>query len=294
MDYCIYLLSLFQDSIYNIQEFLNKHLVVFSIFMLWTGMCLASFFGVVVDRLPIICQWRNNPKNITINTSSTCNSCGRKLNIINLIPVIGYIIARGRCSTCHSVVPVIYPVLELATGIIEWFIAYHYGATPIGFVMLFLFPMCILISWFDWVEGMIPDIMTFPLIAVGLLYSPFETDAMTRNYGMVKGVMIIMFSFWILGKIKKTDLMAMGDVFLVAGAGAMFGNRGIIPYLLISMLCFMITYVITHITGYRWKPKDETLLENDDELNFLPMGPALCMGMIIMSLFFKYLYMDIS
>lgn len=286
-----HILSQIYDLCYTAQDILNAHPYVYAFFIGWISACLASFFGVVVDRLPLILNWRENKKNISINTPSSCNNCHTRISPLSLIPIIGYILSKGKCNHCGQKIPVKYTIIESLTFIISFLSAIHYGVNSVGIAFEFVLMMSLLIGWFDWEEGLIPDRFTFPLIAVGLLYSPFCINPWERSAGMVMGAFIMISSFWMLGKIKKIDLMASGDVIMVACAGSFLGVYNVIQYMFITCFVYIIHCSILKMKKYKWIPKDGSLIEDTDE-DFVPFGPALCVALCVNLFLLPHLHLD--
>ena len=288
-DYIASFLNISRDFIIDSQNLLYQHLYIYSFFMFWIGMCLASFTGVLVDRIPIINEWfSENKTSLSLNTRSACNHCKHKLNILSLIPIMGYMYYHGKCFNCKKSIPIIYPVMEILSGILCGIISFIYGPCENSLFLIVIYFLGLAIAWIDWNEGIIPDCLTLPLISIGLLYSPIENDILLKNEGMITGGFIFIVSFWLLGKYKQINLMAMGDVMLIAGIGSIIGQNNILTYLIVSAV-FYIIYVLfcKHILKIKWEPNHKELLDNN-ELDFYPMGPSLCFSTLTFTIYLIY------
>lgn len=231
----------------------------------WTGAVMASFGGVVVDRLPHALQWREDPKpGVNLWSRSRCDACGGPVGALALVPVLGWLLCRGRCSRCGAAVPAAYPVAEGATALasaatVAWFGVSGEAAWALGALWA-----CVVLAWIDWRECWLPDCVTVPLFFAGLLGSPFEPDPEFRIYGAFGCFLALWLSFWFLGRAKGVDAMSGGDLVLAAAAGAWLGMALIPAWLGIAALAFG----ATSVPAYRNRTGGEPV--------WVPMGPALC------------------
>ena len=112
---------------------LNPNLnLILDIFILAFGLCFGSFLNVCIYRIPL--------KESIIITPSHCTSCGHKIRFYENIPVIAWLILRGKCSKCHSKISFIYPAVEILTAIIVFLFWLKAKNTeyPIQFFLMYL------------------------------------------------------------------------------------------------------------------------------------------------------------
>jgi leader peptidase (prepilin peptidase)/N-methyltransferase len=244
------------------------------------GACMASFGGVVVDRLPHSAGWRMQPDpNMDLTSPSKCNACGTRLGVLPLIPVVGWLVLGGRCRACHSPVPGAYPAMEAFTAALSAAWALHWGATPQGCMGLLMIWGCIVLAWIDWRETWLPDRIMIPLLMIGLLCSPFAPDPMGRIQGLTMGACIIGACMAWLSLRKQAGMFASGDFTFCAMAGAWLG-AGVVPaFLLCSSVLYALCFAAMAASGRRWRPASQEMRDfltaNPGMAAGMPMGPAL-------------------
>ena len=214
------------------------------------GAIIASFGGVCIDRLPHQMGWIENPKeNYTISTPrSSCNNCSRVLSPIDLIPILGWLVSLGRCRTCKGSVPWVYPLTEATLGLL--FAASSLWFSTMGEVAAFcLLSACMfVITGLDIKHHWIPAVITTPLMWMGLLLSPFETEILLRVLGAMLGGATVSLVFWYYEKRSGVDAYSGGDVAFLALMGAWIGVFHIFNYLILAALIFSV-----HSGWLRWK-----------------------------------------
>lgn len=241
---------------------------VFAFMLFLLGTVFASFAGVCIDRLPHQLKWLEDAKeNYTIShPRSSCNSCSRTLGLVDLIPVLGWLVNLGRCKSCKSSVPWIYPLSEAALGIL--FAASSLWFDEISEILSFcLLATCMfVITGVDYKHHWIPAVITTPLLWLGLLTSPFETEIIFRVLGAACGGGVVALVFWYYEKRTKMDIYAGGDVAFMMFMGAWIGAMHVFNYLLLAAAIFMV-----HAAWLRWK----------SGVVMVPWGPHLSLAAII-------------
>lgn len=236
-----------------------------------TGAILASFSGVVADRMPRIHGWNETPHDPGISLShppSHCDSCKKRLSALDLVPVVGWMRNRGECRHCGASVPWMYPAAEAFSFVASAAIVVAFGPTWTALAACICLWLLLAISWLDWTAHEIPDFLTVPLGALGLLASPFEIDPWTRTLGAVICAVFVWLAFLLTGRAKRVDAMSYGDVALSAAAGAWLGACGAIPFLAASALAYLAYALPLRPKGVVW----------------VPMGPALAIGFMVVAL----------
>jgi len=188
------------------------------------GLALGSFFNVLIYRVP-----RNLP---IAWPPSHCTTCGACIRPWHNIPLFGWLMLRGRCKDCRSLISIQYPLVEGLCGllglvavrlvnpnadaVLDWA-----RVLPMFWMMITLVPICAV----DFPYQLIPDTVTVGGIAFGFvaafLPSGIGWQQSLIGFG-VAGVGLFAFS-WLIGKMLKRDAMGFGDVKLLAGFGAMMG-----------------------------------------------------------------------
>ncbi|WON74601.1 A24 family peptidase [Nitrosospira sp. Is2] len=220
-------------------EGLQSSEIFFVSFCTIFGLMVGSFLNVVIYRLPKMLErnWRRGcaefrgelvealpPYNIVIPRSS-CPHCGHRIGALENIPLASYAILRGRCSRCGVPISARYPVVELLTGFLSAFIAWHFG---FGFAacaaLVFTWAM-ITLAFIDMDTQLLPDVITSPLLWCGLLVN--LSNGFTDIHSAVVGAIAGFLSLWLVYHgyrlIARKEGMGCGDFKLLAVIGAWFG-----------------------------------------------------------------------
>lgn len=228
------------------------------------GATLTSFGCLAVDRLPHQLGWREDPQpDLTLHAPpSRCNACATRIRWLHLIPIVGYLLARGRCPNCGVRVPLIYPLLEALGGAGACAMLAAFGLGWAGVAAALLFLVLLFLAWMDWNEQWLPAVVTHPLFWSGLLMSPFAPLAGDRIQGAFGGCFLMWGAMKVAGAMRRADVVAGGDIALAAAAGAWLGLTALPLFLLASSLIFM-----AYAGPLRLKGRV-----------LVPMGPALAAG----------------
>lgn len=151
---------------------------LFVVFATVFGLIIGSFLNVVIFRLPKMMEldWRrecaeyfpeyNIPKpteTLTLSKpNSTCQSCKTPIRIIDNIPVISWLLLRGRCHRCKSKISPRYPLIETLTAILCYLVATHFGFSGYGVALLFFTFVLIAATFIDLDTMLLPDQLTLP------------------------------------------------------------------------------------------------------------------------------------
>ena len=147
------------------------------------GLVIGSFLNVVIHRLPIIMEreWQShcaeiNQEEVTppqekfsLSTpGSRCPHCGHAITVKENIPVLSYILLRGKCSDCGTKISVRYPIIESVTAILSVIIAWHFGFSWAALAGLFFTWALIALTMIDFDKQLLPDSITLPFLWLGL------------------------------------------------------------------------------------------------------------------------------
>ncbi len=218
------------------------------------SLMIGSFLNVVVFRLPKMLEqgWKkecrefladelakpksqNEEEFITLSTpSSSCPSCQHKIRFYENIPIISWLVLRGKCSQCRSKISLRYPLVELTTAILSVVIAAHFGVTFTTLFLLILTWGLVCLTLIDFDHMLLPDQITLPLLWLGLLVNlngaivPLNDSVI----GAVAGYMSLFSIFWLFKLITGKEGMGHGDFKLVAVFGAWIGWQ-LLPLLIL-------------------------------------------------------------
>jgi leader peptidase (prepilin peptidase)/N-methyltransferase len=229
------------------------------------GAVWASFCGLLAFRLPRAMGWAEGPAVGLSHPPSSCDGCGARIRPLHLVPVLGWVAARGACGNCGAKVPARYPVVEAATGALTAAAPLlGGGATGLTLAIVLLAWACLAAAWVDLESHILPESVTLPLFFGGLLWSPLEPDTQLRVWGAALCAAAMWGSLRIVGRMRRVDAMSGGDVALAAVGGAWLGAGAAGTFLLGSCLLFAVHAALASRSGARW----------------VPMGPALASALV--------------
>lgn len=249
------------------------------------GMTVGSFLNVVIHRLPKMMEndWRKQcleflqpeqagnspepagPRYNLVVPRSACPACGHKISAIENIPVVSYLLLRGKCSSCKTPISLRYPVVEAFTGIASAFAALHFGVSwAAAFAIVYIWSL-VTLAFIDADTTLLPDDITLPLLWLGLLINlgGVFTDARSAVVGAVAGYLILWAVFWAFKLLTGKDGMGYGDFKLLAAIGAWLGWQ-LLP------LVILLSAAVGTIVGIAG-----ILLRGRDKGAKLPFGPYL-------------------
>ena len=231
----------------------NNSLLFFVCFTV--GLFVGSFLNVVVYRLPLMMEknWRSEcreflelesedtteqkPFNLMVPRSS-CPSCGEMISAWRNIPVISWVLLRGKCGNCKNPISAQYPIVELLTAFMSLAIAMKFGASlQTVFALLFTWSL-ISLALIDFHTTLLPDTITLPLMWLGLVISlsPVFVDAHHAIIGAAAGYMSLWLVFQTFKLITGKEGMGFGDFKLLAAMGAWLGWMKLPLIILLSSL----------------------------------------------------------
>lgn len=218
------------------------------------GLAAGSFLNVVIYRLPVMLErdWRvqcaeflnpagEAPPREKFNLAtprSKCPKCGHSIRAYENIPVLSYLLLRGRCSSCSAKISPRYPLIELAAGILSAAVAWRFGYTLQGAGALLLTYVLIALTMIDFDHQLLPDNITLPFLWLGLLLSVFNifTDMQSSILGAVAGYLILWTVYQVFKWVTGKEGMGYGDFKLLALLGAWMGWQALPAIILLSSL----------------------------------------------------------
>ncbi|AAZ17936.1 type 4 prepilin peptidase 1, Aspartic peptidase, MEROPS family A24A [Psychrobacter arcticus 273-4] len=245
-----------------LQENMSIALVVFGLL----GLCVGSFLNVVIHRIPLmmVSVWRQEcsqfmyeqadiPREhttplvniiatdipITLSRpASRCPHCAHKIKWYENIPLISWIVLRGRCSECKTTIGLRYPVVELVTALLSVLVIYQFGVSTAGLSALILVWTLVVLTGIDFDTQLLPDRLTFPLAGLGLAVN--SQGWFVSPTQSIWGLLLGFLSLWIVVKIfyliTKKHGMGQGDFKLLAVLGAWLGPVMLPLVILLSSL----------------------------------------------------------
>ena len=221
------------------------------------GLIVGSFLNVVILRLPrrmhaelaeacadlrdeqaepVTNRWFG--LDYLITPASTCPHCGHAIRAWENIPVLSYLLLRGRCSNCQAQISVRYPLVEALTGLLSLGVVLHFGATPAALAALVLLWGLVALTVIDLDEQLLPDQLTLPLLWLGLLVNidGLFTDLTSAVTGAAAGYLSLWLVFQVFRLITGREGMGYGDFKLLAVFGAFLGWQMLPLVILLSSL----------------------------------------------------------
>ena len=236
-----------------------------SVFVLF-GLLVGSFLNVVILRLPERVKWdwteqstewlkiapkndADRPAGVT-HKASHCPNCKTKIKPWHNIPVIGYILLKGKCAACKQVISIRYPLVELVTAVLTGIVIWRFGVSIAGFLAIILTWTLIVQTGIDFDNQLLLDEITFPVLWLGLLASlmPVFVSPSDAIIGAAFGYLSLWSVFWLYKLFTGKEGMGFGDFKLLALMGAWLGWQLIPQIILISTLIGSIVGITLIVT----------------------------------------------
>jgi leader peptidase (prepilin peptidase) / N-methyltransferase len=231
------------------------------------GIALASIFGAVIGSFLNVCIYRLPIGKSIVWPASACPSCGRELAWYENVPIISWLVLRGRCRTCRERISVRYPIIELLTAVMCATAFWYYGPTPL-FVSRFIFG-CALIVLFaiDLEHQLLPNVITLPGIVVGFVFSLVTGPGyLSSLIGILVGGGLLFLVAEAYYRVRHEEGLGMGDVKMLAMIGAFLGWPA-------TLMTLMMGSVAGSVVGVAL-----IALKRGDMKYALPFGTFLAMG----------------
>ena len=232
------------------------------------GSLWGSFANVCIYRIPL--------KGGVVKGRSFCPKCKKKIFWYENIPILSYFILGGKCSKCKKKISFQYPLVEIISIISFLIIYYLFGISLTTILLMILFLSFLIIFFIDLKHYIIPDILTFPMMALGFLKSfdpnlnPIFPNYINSLLGGIIGYGVIWLLIVFYKKIRNKEGMGLGDAKLLAVIGFWFGWISIPFVVFLSSTIALIVVV-------------PDLLKKSKKLSSqIPFGPYI----IIATLFF--------
>jgi len=216
------------------------------------GLMVGSFLNVVIHRLPQMMErdWAMQcaelrgeaidpaPPLTLAQPRSRCPGCGGKIAPLDNIPILSWLILRGKCRSCASPIHFRYPLIEALTGVSFAVSALHFGFGASAFGAMILLAALIALTWIDLDTQLLPDDITLPLLWCGLAFN--YSNGFSTLHNAIAGAMIGYLALWsVYWAFKLTtgkEGMGYGDFKLLAALGAWLGWQLLPMIILLSSL----------------------------------------------------------
>jgi len=273
---------------------LHQYPMYFYIIISVLGLLIGSFLNVVIYRLPIMMErafkrdaseyfnidtatatldkssnveHENTPFNLSLPRSA-CPTCQHQITALENIPVISYLLLRGKCSKCKEKISPRYPLVELLTGLLSLAVAIKFGVTwQVVAALIFTWSL-ITLTFIDFDTMLLPDSIVLPILWLGLICNStlLFTDLNSAFLGAVIGYLSLWGLYWAFKLIRGKEGMGYGDFKLFALIGAWLGWQ----YLPLTILLSSFVGAVIGITLIIQRNKGTEMA--------IPFGPYLAIA----------------
>jgi leader peptidase (prepilin peptidase)/N-methyltransferase len=203
------------------------------------GLCVGSFLNVVIHRLPKMLErgWEVQcaelrgeqvavqPAYNVVVPRSQCPACGHRITAAENVPLVSWLVLKGRCSACKAPLSVRYPLVELVGAAIAVYAIHRYGLTLKGVAACGMLWTLLALTCIDFDTQLLPDDLTLPLLWAGLLVNVPGTfvPLPAAVIGAAAGYLSLWAIYWLFKLIRGKEGMGFGDFKLLAALGAWLG-----------------------------------------------------------------------
>jgi len=257
--------------------------MIFGIVLLF-GLIVGSFLNVCIARIPL--------ESSIISPPSHCPRCKTPIRWYDNIPLVSFALLRGRCRTCGRRISWRYPLVELLNGLLFLLTISEFGFTGEAVLVMALCSSLVVIAFIDLDHQIIPDVITYPGMALGLVVAPFfmttlagplpfwlgavlpplgwnVTLFLNAFIGLVLGGAPLYLIGYLWEKLRKIEAMGGGDVKFMAMVGSFLGWKG-------AFLTIMLGALSGSVVGVAL-----IVLKKHQAEQVIPFGPFLVFGTLL-------------
>ncbi|GBF32752.1 peptidase [Desulfocucumis palustris] len=224
------------------------------------GLIAGSFINVCIYRIPL--------KESILFPPSHCPNCQKKIKIYDLLPVISYLLLRGRCRFCGERIGIRYPLVEIITGMLFMALLLKFALTPVLLKYAVLTCILVIVTFIDLEHYIIPNGVVLAGLAAGILlhYPAGDVTLMSSLYGILSSAGFLLFVYILSLLIFKQEGMGLGDVKLSLVMGLFLGWP-------LSIMAIFLACCFAGGLGIFL-----LLLKKKARGDIIPFGPFLAMG----------------
>jgi leader peptidase (prepilin peptidase)/N-methyltransferase len=262
---------------------------------------IAAFFvGLLIGSFLNVCIYRWPRDLSVVRPRSHCPSCGQTIAWYDNIPLLSFLLLGGKCRACGARISLLYPAVELATGLVFGYFAWALGLEPLALKMCVLCAVALALVVTDFEQRILPDELTLGGALAGLAFSAFVPlrDPTTAAVLWLAGVpssgrllwvassvvgaavpaLLIWFGGWVYFQVRKREGVGFGDVKLTAMIGTFLGLEG-------TLMALIFASIAGSILGFAYIK----LTHKDAATYELPFGSFLAAAAMVMALAGKQL-----
>ncbi len=233
------------------------------------GATIGSFLNVCIHRLP-----RHES---IVWPSSHCPACNGLIAPYDNVPILSFLLLRGRCRACRAPISFRYPLVEAANGLGYVWIVQQFGLGWPAVAYAALFSSLLVVTFIDFDHQIIPDRITLPGIPLGILCAAtvLPTGLLNSALGVLLGGGLLWFMAWISPFLFGKEGMGGGDIKLLAMVGAFLGWEPVLLTVLVGAFSGSLTGLSLIVLKRRSRDQ------------YLPFGPFLAFGAVVAMFFFS-------
>ena len=255
---------------------------LYEIFAVLVGLCVGSFLNVCIARMP--------EDRSVVKPRSHCPACGDTIRAVDNIPLVSWLLLKARCRSCGTRISMLYPIIELMTGLLVWLLYQRFIPTPemltlgnglILLLMVVFVSMLVAMTFIDLRHYIIPDefsIYAAPfgilgIALIGLVGAQHPVLAQSWKASFLGSALgggslgFIMLAYWL---VRREEGMGLGDVKLLMMMGAFLGPLPAVPFILI------VSSMVGALVGIPL-----AILGNKGLRVAMPFGPFLAFAAIV-------------
>jgi leader peptidase (prepilin peptidase)/N-methyltransferase len=240
------------------------------------GLLIGSFLNVVIFRVPVMMENALRaecaaladpeapppPRFNLVTPHSHCPACKAPVTALQNIPVVSWLALGRKCASCKAPISARYPLVELATGVLTGFVAWHFGFGSTALLAMAFTWFLIALTMIDFDTQFLPDQITYPLLWLGLLASLWHpvwsmgaAPVTPRDaiMGAAAGYLSLWTVFWLFKLLTGKEGMGYGDFKLFAALGAWLGWKMLLPIILFASVVGAVFGVVVMIRQRRGK-----------------------------------------
>ena len=267
---------------------MQSHLWFYLLTIGLVSLCVGSFLNVVIYRIPKMMQreWQaecrillaeelktaeKSPSEVfnLIKPNSTCPKCKTAIKPWQNIPVISWLLLKGKCASCENPISVRYPIIEMLTALLSLVVAINLGASNLALLYIVITWVLIALTFIDIDHMLLPDQLTLPLVWLALIASILGITTVTPEeaiIGAACGYLSLWSVFWLFKLVTGKEGMGYGDFKLLAVFGALLGWQSLLTIILLSSVVGAVIGIIL------------LSIQGKDKATPIPFGPYLAIA----------------
>ncbi|MCX5811034.1 MAG: prepilin peptidase [Proteobacteria bacterium] len=230
---------------------------------------LVPIFGSIVGSFLNVCIYRLPRNRSIVMPNSFCPTCEKPIKLYDNIPIISYLLLRGKCRQCNAHISIRYPIVEFITAFLFFMLFKKYGLSLELFISMLFVSLLIAISFIDLDFKVIPDVLSMGGLIAGFILAFFRKPFFFYKdavYGILIGGGILFIIAYVYKFFTKKEGMGGGDIKLLGMIGAFYGLKG-------AVFSFLSGSFIGTLIGIPLM-----LIKGKDTKYAIPFGPFLSLG----------------